>query len=213
MLSPNSCSSADIPRQILMNELPALADLDLFITHIYDVTKAHLLAMTHPGAPNNRFLLCSGTLSFPQYATILKNEFSQYGYNCTCFVAPKPIIWLTSFWDKQAANILPSLGKKYYIDGKNVKDILGINVVNDVTCIISIYSSISISIYFLNYFNYFNYFIFYLAIIRDMSLAAIANGLIPDRSRDGVLTSSYVRPELDLTGVPTAEEIAQQLQG
>lgn len=41
MLSPNSCSSADIPRQILMNELPALPDLELFVTHIYDVTKVN----------------------------------------------------------------------------------------------------------------------------------------------------------------------------
>lgn len=48
-------------------------------------------------------------------------------------------------------------------------------------------------------------------IIREMTLAAIANGLIPDRSRDQTLTSSYVRPELDLTGVPTAQEIATQL--
>jgi hypothetical protein len=44
-----------------------------------------------------------------------------------------------------------------------------------------------------------------------MSLAAIANGLIADRSRDGTLSSSYVRPELDLTGVPTAQDIASQL--
>lgn len=184
MLSPNSCSSADIPRQILMNELPALPDLELFVTHIYDVTKAHILAMTHPEAPNKRFLLCSGTLSFPQYASILSNEFSQYGYNCTSFVAPKPIVWLLSFWDKQAANIYPSIGKKYYIDGKNLKDTLGLNVVDDVA-----------------------------SIIRDMSLAAIANGLIPDRSRDKTITTSYVRPEIDLTGIPTAEEIAQQLSG
>ena len=140
--------------------------------------------MTHPGAPNNRFLLCSGTLSFPEYATILSNEFTQHGYKCTCFVAPRPIIWLTAFWDKQAANILPTIGKRYYIAGKNVQDILGLQVVNDVP-----------------------------SIIHDMSLAAIANGLIPDRSRDQTLTSSYVRPELDLTGIPTAQEIAQQLSG
>jgi hypothetical protein len=41
-----------------------------------------------------------------------------------------------------------------------------------------------------------------------MSLAAIANGLIPDRSRDGSLSASYVRPELDLTGIPTALDVA-----
>lgn len=39
MLSSNGCSSADIPAQILLNDLPALADMDLFVTHIFDVAK------------------------------------------------------------------------------------------------------------------------------------------------------------------------------
>jgi hypothetical protein len=43
-----------------------------------------------------------------------------------------------------------------------------------------------------------------------MTLAAIANGLIEDRSAEHTLSSSYVRPEIDLSGVPTAQEIASR---
>lgn len=182
MLSANTCSSADIPRQILLGEMPALADIDIFITHIYDVTKAHLLAMVHPEAASQRFLLCSGVLSFPQYASILKSQFAPQGYtSCTSMVAPRPILWISSLWDKQAANILPSVGKRYYIQGKNVRDILHMDVVTDLA-----------------------------SIINQMSLAAIANGLIADRSPSQSITSTYVRPELDLTGIPTAREVAER---
>jgi nucleoside-diphosphate-sugar epimerase len=152
MLSANSCSSADLPRQILLAEMPALADMDIFVTHVYDVAKVlasspppppapsphhtvpqtHLLAMVHPNAPNNRFLLCSGVLSFPEYANILKSQFAQHGYNCTTFVAPKPMLWLASFFDPQASSIYPSVGKRYHIAGKNVKGILGMEIHTDV---------------------------------------------------------------------------------
>jgi nucleoside-diphosphate-sugar epimerase len=133
MLSANNCSSADLPRQILLAEMPALVDMDLFVTHIYDVTKAHLLAMVHPQAANQRFLLCGSVLSFPEYATVLRTEFAQYGYRCTSFVAPKPIVWLSSLWDKQAASVYPSLGMRVFIAGKNAKQILGMDVRTDPT--------------------------------------------------------------------------------
>lgn len=37
-----------------------------------------------------------------------------------------------------------------------------------------------------------------------MAHAAIANGIIEDKSNDKSLTSNYVRPEIDLTGIPRA---------
>ena len=45
MLSSNACSSAQIPRQILLDELPALPDIDVFVTHVYDVAKVCFLAL------------------------------------------------------------------------------------------------------------------------------------------------------------------------
>jgi hypothetical protein len=52
MLSSNSCSSADIPRQILLKQMPALADMDIFVTHIYDVAKVFFVHI-----PSNSFLV------------------------------------------------------------------------------------------------------------------------------------------------------------
>jgi hypothetical protein len=48
MLSSNGCSSADIPRQVIMNDLPALPDMDIFITHVYDVAKVYVIITTCP---------------------------------------------------------------------------------------------------------------------------------------------------------------------
>jgi dihydroflavonol-4-reductase len=62
MLSANSCSSADIPRQILLGEMPALADIDLFITHVYDVTKVYNLSLL-PCSLSDSSSLCRLTFS------------------------------------------------------------------------------------------------------------------------------------------------------
>jgi hypothetical protein len=48
-------------------------------------------------------------------------------------------------------------------------------------------------------------------IIKDMAYAAIANGIIEDRSRNKSITSSYQRPEIDLSEIPNAETVAATL--
>lgn len=128
MLSSNGCSSADLPKQILLKKMPALVDMDLFVTHVYDVTKAHLMAMVLPEAAGKRFLCNSGVLSIIDYARILNTEFEQYGYKGTSFVASNWLIWGASFVDKQAKSIYPNLGKRVYIDGYNIKNVLGMTV-------------------------------------------------------------------------------------
>ena len=45
------------------------------------------------------------------------------------------------------------------------------------------------------------------AVVLQMVYAAIAAGLIPDKSKDKTITSSYVCPELDITGIPSATEV------
>lgn len=45
-----------------------------------------------------------------------------------------------------------------------------------------------------------------------MANAAIANGIIEDKSENRKLSCSYVRPEIDLSDVPTADAMVQQLQ-
>jgi hypothetical protein len=42
MLSPNGCSSAELPMKILLKLMPSVVDMDMFVTHVYDVAKVSL---------------------------------------------------------------------------------------------------------------------------------------------------------------------------
>lgn len=76
--------------------------------------------MTHKAAPNNRFLLCSGVLSFIEYGKVLDNEFKQYNYSCTLRQAPKWLVWALSWVDAQVSCVnnlnYQSLGFHMYVE-------------------------------------------------------------------------------------------------
>lgn len=144
--------------------------------------KVHLLAMTTPEAAGRRFIVHSATYTMPAYADILKKEFAPFGYKCTSMVAPLPMLWLLSWWDAQVQNIYPAVGKRVYIKPETVKNVLKYDVVADGAIVIT-----------------------------DMSHAAIANGFIADKSKGKTLTEKYQRPEIDLSMIPTAAEVAATL--
>jgi hypothetical protein len=44
-------------------------------------------------------------------------------------------------------------------------------------------------------------------IIKDMVYAAIANGLIPDKTRGKEIVANYVRPDMDVSDLAPAEPL------
>ncbi|KAJ1389970.1 hypothetical protein B484DRAFT_409155, partial [Ochromonadaceae sp. CCMP2298] len=75
MLSGSSCSSADVIKQLMLGEMPALAHVTLGIVSVLDVARAHLLAMTVPEAAGKRFLLVNGNVTLKQMSNVLTKEF------------------------------------------------------------------------------------------------------------------------------------------
>jgi hypothetical protein len=146
------------------------------------VVRLHMLAMSHLSAANHRLLSHTAVVKYEDYARILQDEFGPHGYKCPSFVAPSAMLWLASWVDPQAAEILPEVGKRYNIEPKNARQVLDYSLNTDVK-----------------------------QVVTRMAHAAIANGFIPDRSKDKSLTQSYVRPELDLSMVPNAENTAKRL--
>jgi dihydroflavonol-4-reductase len=135
MLTAQAGSSADIPRQMLLGLMPTLVDTDLFLCHIYDVAKVHLLAMTTPEAAGHRFIVHSGTCDMKHYAETLSKEFAPLGYTkVPSMVAPRPLLWLLKFFDAQVAEIYSSVGKRVFIQPRDVKAVLGYDVVAEIDC-------------------------------------------------------------------------------
>lgn len=172
MLSQSDCSSVSIIRKILMAELPGLPNIEFNLVSVFDVAKAHILAMTNPNAAGKRFMVTGCSMSMPEIAVAIADEFKVKGYSPTTVVIPKFVIWLASFVDAQAKSTLPMIGNKKQLFPENAKNILGINFHSDGP-----------------------------ELLRRMAYGGILAGVIPDKSSGGEILKTYVRPEIDLSGI------------
>lgn len=176
MLSSNGCTSAEIVSNVLTGKLPAIPDIDIPICHVFDVVKAHVAAMTHPEAAGKRFLVSSGVISFIELGKIIQEEFSSKGFTPTTFVAPYWLLWVLSFIDAKAKDILPSVGKRMYLDPKNVKNVLKMDIHTNIK-----------------------------DIILEMAYSAINEDVVPMKPGKIIQIPAYTRPEPDLTQLEKAQ--------
>jgi len=163
-------------KQLLLAEFPAIPDLQFHYINVWDVARAHLLAMTNPNAVGKRFVLCSGEIGFREIAQLVSHEFRPKGYSPVTMSAPKFVLqFLAFFGDRQAQGILSSIGRTLHISPNNAKNILGLELKEDRN------------------------------LFLEMTYAAIHAGLIPDKSKNQEITRTYQRPEIDLSMIPPAE--------
>lgn len=175
MLSSFGCSSADIMKQIILGQMPALPELYMGVVSIYDVARAHLLAMTIPEAAGKRFMVTAYEINIQEMGAIIGKEFRSYGYSPTSMHAPNFLVHLLAFFgDAAAKTTSPSLGVRYNLNPVNTRTILGLPLQSDAQ------------------------------LILDMTYAAIANGLIPDKSPNESIRKNYVRPDYDCSMIPAA---------
>lgn len=158
-----------------MGLIPALPDLTFGTVSVLEVARAHLLAMTLPEAAGKRFVVTQGNFKFKELSRIICKEFKPHGYCPTTFEAPNWFVHTLAFFgDRKAASITGNIGHVHNVDPVNAREILKMDLKSDPN------------------------------IIVQMVYAAIAAGLIPDKSKDKVITKNYVCPELDVTGIPHA---------
>jgi nucleoside-diphosphate-sugar epimerase len=136
MLSGSSCASVDLIRDILTGKVPALPDFMLDCVSVFDVAKAHVLAMTQPEAAGKRFMLHGGQMSMRETAAVLTTEFKPLGYSPTSMHIPAWVLYFASFVDPQAASMYPSLGIVRKLKVKNVNTILKMDLMTDVKAMV-----------------------------------------------------------------------------
>jgi nucleoside-diphosphate-sugar epimerase len=168
-----------------MGELPALPDLCIDTVSVRDVARAHLLAMTVPEAAGKRFLVTNATFSFKDISRLMVKEFGAKGYSPTRWQAPHFVVHALAFFgDKQAQMISGSLGKRLQFDPVNARTVLKLQFEADpADCVL------------------------------QMAYGAILSGVMADKSQGQSITKGYVRPELDVSGIATGEELAAAADG
>jgi dihydroflavonol-4-reductase len=178
MLSTTTCPSGEIMEKILLAKYPGLPDMRFGIVSIFDVVRAHLLAMIHPQAAGKRFIVNQRASGLREYSSVLVREFQKYGYKPLTMTVPNWMMhFLAFFGDAEAKGGLGALSKTFNIESNNARTILGLD--------------------FRHEFD----------MIKEMTLAMIVAGIIPDKSEGQILTKNYQRPVFDTSMIPPAEEI------
>ena len=175
MLSGSNCSSADLVRDIATGKMPGLPDLHIGTVSVLDVAKAHLLAMTLPAAAGKRFLVTNDNISFSGMSSAVCETLKGHRkYAPTRMAVPNWLIYTLAFFgDKGAKTASSSLGTIQHAEPKNAREILGLPLQDRPE-----------------------------DLVQQMLLAAIHAGIIPDKSEGQQLTKNYVRPEMDVSGIP-----------
>lgn len=176
MLSSNGCASADIIKKIILAQYPGLPSLHFGAVSVFDVARAHLLAMTKENAAGKRFILSPVTSGMREFASIINKVFKPLGYRPITMHVPNFLVQVFSFFgDREATAISGALGRRDTYDNSNARNILGLVFEEHVE-----------------------------VIVEQMARAAIAGGLIVDKSPGKVLSSEYVRPVFDTSMIPRA---------
>jgi len=112
--------------RLLNNDMPGLAQTHFQIVDVRDVANAHVIAITNPNAPGNRYCCYNSSLWMKDIADILDKEFKPKGRTIPTTTIPNGIVWVVSFWDKGAEHIYPRLGIEIYINNEKIKRDFGI---------------------------------------------------------------------------------------
>eukprot|EP01035_Chromulina_nebulosa_P021134 gene21134-27386_t len=170
MISNSDCTSADTVKSLIIKKIPAVPDIEFDLIHVFDVAKAHILAMTTPNAVYKRFLLVGVQINYRNMAAILYEEFKPQGYNPAYYSLPTWLLRLAALFNPEAKAVLKYIGPRRNFNPKNVKDILGLTVNTNGE-----------------------------ELVKSMAYAAINSGIIKDKSPNQSITKNYIQPEIDIS--------------
>ena len=128
LLLKKKCTSFDVVRQIMERDMPMVPGVGFLTVDVRDVAKAHIIAMTKPEAAGNRHLLSASeeSYNFVFFAQCLANEFNPKGFNVPTKKAPKPLLWVLSWINKDVKEIYPAVGVTMKANINRMKNVLGI---------------------------------------------------------------------------------------
>jgi hypothetical protein len=170
--SPNSCTSIDLAKRILLGEIVLLPDITLDCVAVEDVARAHVLAMLTPEAAGKRFLLHGAQMSLQEIGASFGRDYGNKGWSPSTRKLATWKVRLASCFDANAQAMLPRLNLKLKWHPRNAAIVLRMVTMKDDV----------------------------VAMFRSMVLGAIRVGLVEDKS--ALLKSKLRRLDKELIEQP-----------
>jgi nucleoside-diphosphate-sugar epimerase len=141
-------TSAETCARLLKREMPAVPDMIFPGVDVRDVARAHILAMTAPGAAGRRFISVSFDFSAREVSSMLAEEFGPIGYRVTTTPLPNWLLRILALFDSSLAAILVHIGLRPRFDISPAEKVLGMRTWRGVreSCLDQAYSLIALGI-------------------------------------------------------------------
>lgn len=124
-LSASCNTSDDVVRKLLMREMPGCPRIGFATVDVRDVARAHLLAMTSPKAPGNRYICAGDHVWMQEMAQILAEEFRPLGYRVPTGKVPNWLMWVIARFDGTIKLALDYLDRKEVVTSAKAREDLG----------------------------------------------------------------------------------------
>ena len=125
VMSGDFSASVEILTQLLSGKLPGTPRVGFVIVDVRDVAAAHVLAMPHPAAPGERFLVGDRFMWFSEVAALLRKELPAYASKVPAKEIPAWMVKLIAMVNPPAKQIIPEIGRERHISSDKARRVLG----------------------------------------------------------------------------------------
>lgn len=122
---PGRPASLEPVRKLLAREMPGVPRFDFAVVDIRDVVTAHLLAMEHPAAAGNRYILVSEHMWLGDIAQVLSEHLRPRGWRIPTRPLPYPLVWATARFDKSVRMVLDEYRDRFELSAAKAARELG----------------------------------------------------------------------------------------
>ncbi|SRR6056297_2269702 len=120
-------TSHALVRMIARGVYPALPKVAFPVADVRDVAHHHVLALTHPAAPGNRWLSCDGSLSLREMGQIIVETLPDLKRKVPTIELPSGLVRLFSHFDRNLKSIRVDLGRANRCDTSKSEQQLGMS--------------------------------------------------------------------------------------
>jgi nucleoside-diphosphate-sugar epimerase len=120
-------TSHEVLRRMAAGSYPATPSAGYAIADVRDLAVAHAVALEHPAAVGERFLIANGFLTFRDMATIMHSTLPDLGRRLPSRQAPDLLLRLLSNFDRALLAVLPDLSTPRTCDNTKARERLGLS--------------------------------------------------------------------------------------
>src|SRR4051794_7820972 len=121
----NRPGTTQVIRRPLAREIPAIPNIGWNVVDVRDIAELHILAMTSPAAPGERFLGSGTFLWYRQIARILRENLPDQASRVPTRTLPDIVVKLLARRNPQMAMLRPELGRRRLVDSSKARTQLG----------------------------------------------------------------------------------------